>query len=550
MKMSLKLKSIVIMLLFAALLSFTAILISYGVYSSAMDEHYKANAMNIARTAASQMDGDKIGDYISQLDALNQTAPDYKEQIQRIKDEEYYRMLNILFDIKENNDGLYLYVETVSYEKVVYILDADVEGSACELGDTYPPAENSKKYFDSLENGIPAFITNTDQFGWLCTAGAPIFDSNNKVVALAFSDISMDEVMSDRYQFLLLICIILTAAAAVATAVIIVLLRRYVVSPINALSLAAVRFVSGKETNNMEIAQESSFTGLNIHTGDEIQNLSEAIQTMEKNINHYIENLTLVMAEKERIGAELNVATQIQASMLPCIFPAFPEREEFDIYATMQPAKEVGGDFYDFFLIDSDHLAIVIADVSGKGVPAALFMVIAKTLIKNQTQAGMSPSDVFTAVNNQLCENNDAGMFVTGWMGVLEISTGRFTYVNAGHNPPLIRKKGGNYEYLKAPAGFVLAGMEGIRYRQNELMLEPGDGLYLYTDGVTEATNAENMLYGEERLLDTLNNHKEELPQLLLKAVSEDLDAFVKDAPQFDDITMLALIIKNGGRHE
>jgi sigma-B regulation protein RsbU (phosphoserine phosphatase) len=191
-------------------------------------------------------------------------------------------------------------------------------------------------------------------------------------------------------------------------------------------------------------------------------------------------------------------------------FPAFPEREEFDIYATMQPAKEVGGDFYDFFLIDSDHLALVIADVSGKGVPAALFMVIAKTLIKNQTLAGMEPADVFTAVNTQLCENNDAGMFVTGWMGILEISTGRFTYANAGHNPPLIRKKDGEYEYLKARAGLVLAGMEGIRYRQYEIMLEPGDGLYLYTDGVTEATNEENTLYGEDRLRDILNRHKDD----------------------------------------
>lgn len=550
MKMSLKFKSIVAMMLFAALLSFTAILISYSIYSNTMDEHYKANAMNIAKTAASQMDGDKIGDYITRLEALDKKDADYKEHIQKIKDDEYYHMLNVLFDIKENNDILYLYVETVSVEKVVYILDADEEGSACELGDTYPPAENSRIYFDTLEAGIPAFITNTEKFGWLCTAGAPIFDSNGKVVALAFADVSMDEVMSDRYHFLLLICIVLIIAAAVATAIVIALIRRYVVSPINALSEAAARYASGKDNNSMEIAKESSFTGLNIHTGDEIQNLSEAIKTMEKDINHYIENLTRVMTEKERIGAELNVATQIQASMLPCIFPAFPEREEFDIYATMQPAKEVGGDFYDFFLIDSDHLALVIADVSGKGVPAALFMVIAKTLIKNQTLAGMEPADVFTAVNTQLCENNDAGMFVTGWMGILEISTGRFTYANAGHNPPLIRKKDGEYEYLKARAGLVLAGMEGIRYRQYEIMLEPGDGLYLYTDGVTEATNEENTLYGEDRLRDILNRHKDDTPQMLLQVVKEDIDAFVKDAPQFDDITMLALIFENGGHHE
>ncbi len=544
MKISLKLKSIIAMLLFAALLSAIAILISYHSYSSTMNEHYKASAMNIARTAASQMDGDKIREYIAKVESLDQEGPDYKKQIQSIKDDDYDRMLDVLFDIKKSNRALYLYVETVSAQKVVYIMDADEEGSACELGDTYPPAENSLKYLDSLEEGVPGFITNSEEFGWLCTAGAPIFDRDGKVVALAFTDVSMDAIMADRHDFLLFICVILIVAAALATVIIIIFIQRYVVIPINALSLAASQFVSDKNDNQMEIIKESAISRLKIHTGDEIQKLSEAVKTMERDINNYIENLTLITAEKERIGAELNVATQIQASMLPCIFPAFPEREEFDIYATMQPAKEVGGDFYDFFLIDQDHLAVVIADVSGKGVPAALFMVIAKTLIKNQTQAGLAPAEVFTAVNTQLCENNEAGMFVTGWMGVLEISTGSFTYVNAGHNPPLLKKKGGNYEYLRSRAGFVLAGMDGMKYKQFELKLEPGDGLYLYTDGVTEATNAGNELYGESRLNEVLGRNREAVPAELLPAVARDIEAFVKDVPQFDDITMLALIIR------
>ena len=250
--------------------------------------------------------------------------------------------------------------------------------------------------------------------------------------------------------------------------------------------------------------------------------------------------------EKERISAELNVATEIQTSMLPSIFPAFTDREEFDIYATMQPAKEVGGDFYDFFSIDDDHIAVVIADVSGKGVPAALFMVVAKTLIKNHTQAGLTPVEVFTLVNAQLCENNDVGMFVTAFMGVYEISTHQFTCVNAGHNPPLLKRADGSFDYLKLHTGFVLGGMEDIKYRQLEMQLANDDELYLYTDGVTEATNANDELYGEDRLLSVLNRNAGLKPDALLSQVSKtDIDSFVNGAPQFDDITMVAFKIGN-----
>lgn len=246
-------------------------------------------------------------------------------------------------------------------------------------------------------------------------------------------------------------------------------------------------------------------------------------------------------ADKQQIASELSVATHIQTSMLPRIFPAFPAQKEFDIYAMTNPAKEVGGDFYDFFLVDDDHLAVVVADVSGKGIPAALFMVIAKTLIKDHAQRGTSPDVVFTEVNRLLCEANDEGMFVTAWLGVLELSTGHLSYVNAGHNPPLLRRAGGGYDYLRTRSGFVLAGVEETRYRSCSLELAPGDALFLYTDGVTEATDAEKQLYGEERLATALNSHKDYAPKELLSAVRDDVEAFVGQAPQFDDITVLSL---------
>ena len=276
----------------------------------------------------------------------------------------------------------------------------------------------------------------------------------------------------------------------------------------------------------------------------EVGNLARSYISMAEDLESYVDNLKKVTAEKERINAELSLAASIQAHMLPCIFPAFPEHSEFDIYATMTPAKEVGGDFYDFFMVDDTHVAAVMADVSGKGVPAALFMVIAKTLIKNHAQNGLHPGDAFTAVNRLLCEGNDAGLFVTAWMGVLDIESGKLTYVNAGHNPPLIMQGKGNFEYLRSRPGLVLAGIETVKYRQNELMLEPGDRLFLYTDGITEATSTHMELYGEERLSSYLNHHTDDSAEDILHGLKSDIDIFVGEAPQFDDMTMLMLDFK------
>lgn len=283
-----------------------------------------------------------------------------------------------------------------------------------------------------------------------------------------------------------------------------------------------------------------------IKTNDELETLSDSFRKMTESLNEYIENYARVTADKERISTELNVATQIQADMLPRIFPAFPGRKEFDIFATMTPAKEVGGDFYDFFLIDSDHLAVVMADVSGKGVPAALFMVIAKTLIKNRAQfvngeKSYSPADILSYVNEQLCEGNKADMFVTVWLCIIEISTGKCTAANAGHEYPAIRRAGGKFELVKNRHSPAVAVMEGIKFRDVQFELYPGDTLYVYTDGVPEATDSENQLFGTDRMLEALNEFPENSVSELLANVKEHIDGFVGNAPQFDDITMLCL---------
>ncbi len=266
--------------------------------------------------------------------------------------------------------------------------------------------------------------------------------------------------------------------------------------------------------------------------------------TLAKRTHSLLEKQIADSMEKQRIASELDVATHIQTAMLPCIFPAFPERPEFDIHASMTPAREVGGDFYDFFMVDERHLAIVMADVSGKGVPAALFMVIGKTLIKDHTAADRDLGDVFTEVNKLLCESNSEGLFITAFEGVLDLATGEFRFVNAGHEMPFIYRAGGEFVPERIKPGFVLAGMEEMRYRAGVLQLGEGDKIFQYTDGVTEATNASAELFGMGRLALSLNRVKDSSAEEILAAVKADVDAFVGDAPQFDDITMLCLSFK------
>lgn len=254
-----------------------------------------------------------------------------------------------------------------------------------------------------------------------------------------------------------------------------------------------------------------------------------------------VEDQRTITQKTARIESELNLANNIQAHMLPTIFPPYPECEEVDLYASMEPAREVGGDFYDFFMLDDRHLAMVVADVSGKGIPAALFMVITKTLIKNEASMGIDPAGVFTKVNHMLCEGNENNMFVTAWLGILDTETGVLTYANAGHNPPLVKTGGKEFEYLKTRAGFVLGGMDGIKYRQQELRLDSGDRLFLYTDGVTEADRADGSFYGNDRLQNFLNAHPKDDLEQVLRDLHRDIETFAEGAEQADDITMLIM---------
>lgn len=328
------------------------------------------------------------------------------------------------------------------------------------------------------------------------------------------------------------------------------LMLLFVLSMVNAVLLGK-RIVKPLETITKKIAslgnEEIQFRMEDAYrTGDEIETLAQSFADISEKTVAYMNELQTVTAEKERIGAELHLATEIQESQLPRIFPPYPYRPEFELFASMIPAKEVGGDFYDFFLIDDDHLALVMADVSGKGVPAALFMMIAKILIKTRLEAGESPGEVLKKVNNHLLEGNKTGMFVTVWLAVITLSTGEGVAVNAGHEHPILRRAGGQYEIIKYKHSMAVAAMEDISFREHTFTMGPGDSLFVYTDGVPEAENKSRELFGTDRLLAALNENTDASPVQILENVMGGIDAFVGQAEQFDDITMLSLRY-NGG---
>ncbi|MGN0779170.1 MAG: SpoIIE family protein phosphatase [Aristaeellaceae bacterium] len=274
---------------------------------------------------------------------------------------------------------------------------------------------------------------------------------------------------------------------------------------------------------------------VDVRANEEFASLSDDINTTVDTLKHYIDEAAA------RIDKELEFARKIQHAALPSVFPPYPQRKDFHIFASMDTAKEVGGDFYDFYMLGDDKLAFLIADVSGKGIPAAMFMMTAKTLIKGFAESGLEVHEVFTRANAKLCEGNDANMFVTAWMGILDLKTGLLSYANAGHNPPVLRSRDGDYAFVKSRPNLILAGMEGVRYRKNELQLHPGDEIYLYTDGVTEAQNVRNELFGDQRLLASLNEVKGMPVEEICRKVKADVDAFAGEADQFDDITMVSI---------
>ena len=493
------------------------------MYRKQMEAEYSDKAFHEAAIAAQLIDGDTIARY-------RETGE---------KDEYYEEVRQMLLTMKQAHGFDYFYVVIPEDDVQYYIWDAGVDGEegVCDLGDT------DEYYGEGKEVGEAAFsgdgqqhvlITNSKEYGYLASAYVAIRDSKGQPVALSSVDISMDKINTTIRQFILTMLFIIIAVLFLCQYGYYLYMKKTLVKPLKEVHEAVSNLVS----ENMEHLNEFS---IDVHTDDEIESIADAFVVMTKELDSYIKHLEDVTKEKERIGAELSLATKIQADMLPNIFPAFPERKEFDIHASMTPAKEVGGDFYDFFLLDDDHLGMVIADVSGKGVPAALFMMMSKILVSNYAFIGGSPAAVLEAVNEQICKNNEEEMFVTVWFGILTISTGKVIAANAGHEYPMLKGADGKFEMLKDKHGFVVGGMEGLKYKDYEFTLEKGGTLFVYTDGVAEATNLQEELFGTDRMLEALNTDPEASPKQLLENMRSAVDRFVGEATQFDDLTMLSI---------
>ena len=526
---SIAFRSILIVVTLLIVYSAVSGILGYRVTSQSLYDQYTEDAFQVANAAAFFIDGDSLD-----------------EMLEAGEDSELYRETWLRLDQLCNAfDATFVYVirpELPDYDKITFLFSTvrwDSEYTPYELGyvRTTTNDEYKLKYRNLYEGSSNQELlllngANYKRSSHHITAMVPVKDTDQRTQAIICVQRPMDEIRHIQMSYVSHILRRLLMLAALEIIGIELYLSEQLIKPVTKITEEASRFARENETAEKKLTDS-------IRGQDEIGVLAQSIDRMEEQITDYVRHLTAVTAEKERISTELNVARRIQADMLPSVFPAFPDHDDFDIFASMTPAKEVGGDFYDFFLVDDDHLAMVMADVSGKGVPAALFMVITKTLIKNRAQMGDSPADILYHVNNQLCDGNESDMFVTVWLAILELSTGKGIAANAGHEHPVLCRKGGRYELVVYRHSMAVAAMEDITFKEHGFELHPGDRIFVYTDGVPEATNAKNELFGTERMLEALNRDPDAAPEEQLKAVRESVDEFVGEAPQFDDMTML-----------
>ena len=541
-----KLKNSVIfaIVVFTLLLSACLGVIGYRTYLSGMLKRYQNYARGILNLTVSDFDWDAIEKCIEKQE----------------EDEAFLKLCERMDHIKRNTDIAWLYMfeplnaNEVDNQRYVCTGNRPEEYEAYaargekpvwlgKMNGTEVPPDVAQKYVDFYKNSKPGefwYYPNKTEWGYIYTTSLVVRNSSEKPIGVMSVDIYMRDIERALHIYPLVVLLATIILSAIFITGLTLWLNRRIIKPLTKLQVSAADFVSKA---NGEDVESLNFADPCIKTKDEIESLSNALVQMASETKGYMSKLLAETAEKERISADLNAAANIQASMLPHIMHVSPERNDFELFASMNPAKEVGGDFYDFFFIDKTHLALVIADVSGKGIPAALFMVISKTIIKNRAVSGgsLSPAKILEESNNQLCEGNDAGLFVTVWLGILDLETGIITASNAGHEFPAVRQPGGKFELFQDKHGFVLAGLENSKYTDYQIKLEPGATIFVYTDGVPEATNANEELFELERLEQALNINPNASPKDLLPIVRGEVDKFVGDAPQFDDLTMLSL---------
>lgn len=489
---------------------------------------YRDFAQSYARIIADRVDGDRIPGYLAT----------------GVTDEYYWDIYRDMQGMVDYADLRYLYVFVPAEEGIRYVWDSQADDDARPLNDIWYYEGNFSKdlIYDCYENNREAFYVYQYDVLNLAAFITPVQDSSGKAVALVEADILMPRAETVFPSVVKRMLLYILAVLVIGMGLFYYYTRKRVIAPLEKLDRAATDMI-GNLDNEEDLV-------IDVHTGDEIEIVAHSMEEMNRRIKDYIRENLAITAERERIGAEMEMAANIQTSMLPNLFPAYPQMEEFDIYATMEPAKEVGGDFYDFYMIGEDRLALVVADVSGKGVPAALYMMISKMLLKTQMQSDPDPAGTLRRVNTLLYENNDESMFVTVWLGILHLPTGELTYADAGHEKIVLYQNGEWRMLPKEYRGMVMGMMatkeleelpEKRRYRNQTIMMKPGDVLLQYSDGVTEAARRDEEMFGEERLVDAARSSASTQPEELIPHIRGKISDFVADAEPFDDITMLAL---------
>ena len=542
----------------AAVLIFGFLLYVVGVM-----HEYMVNTWNQANAEAaviSQTDYRRLSETVMSIyDSIpdeekgDGTSEEYIAKYAGIREsDEFQGVLKAMKSLQNRNGPLNAFMVAIDLKsnRMIYIVDADQkEDSTCRPGtwDEYPHEELEQLVYgrkrtsldrqQGVKSGIQAVFTNRPEYGPRCTAASTMCGIR-KYTILVCVDEKLNPMVEASKRFFAEYVALLVVVTLIASYIGMKRMKKALIDPIDKLAAAAVEYSDDENKKD----GERHFAGLDIHTGDEIERLAVTLRDMETDVAEYMDDLTAATAEKERLVTELALAAKIQMSVLPAVFPPFPDRKEFDLFASMEPAKGVGGDFYDMLMLDDDHLAIEIADVSGKGVPAALFMMISKIMLSDTMRDTLSPAAVLEEVNNRICEKNEEEMFVTVWLGILEISTGRLTTASAGHEYPVLVHTDGNAEVIRDKHGFVIGGLEGMKYEDYVIQLEKDDSIFVYTDGVTEATSASDELYGMDRMVRALDNAPAgAAPWELMKSVRNDINEFIGDAEQFDDLTMLCL---------
>ena len=507
----------------------TAVVVGYYLLSAEFSE-ITANAFATTRAGARIVDGDHILDYLNVVSTDENGNPVY------YTDDYYYEVLDFLNSIQEENDlVMYYYICVPRDDNLVYVWDATTAEDPSPQGFSEVRFTTEKESVDLAFSKTPVekiAVILDSQYGDLLTGFSPVYDSSGEPVALVGIDLSLRELFIKVNIYLTLIMISLLLMTLIIVLFLVRSIRRLVIKPINKLN-SAVKSIVG------ELRGRARFD-LEINTGDELEELADSFRRMDDDIHTYIEQLTTATADRERINVELGISQRIQADILPNSYPAFPERNDFDIYAALYPCESIGGDFYDFFLIDEDHLAMVVGDVSGSGVPAALYMVMVETLIKSRAMQSFTPADVLQSVNDQmLAYKTELSSIV--WMAVLELSTGNGVAINAGYGAPALCRAGKRFELQEYEDFPPVGASESIRFRDHGFRLEPGDSVFLFSDGVRCVKNEKGESFGCQRVLELLNREPEATPSVLIQSVKQALDRFSSGESQDEDFTMLAL---------